>query len=188
VRSRRFPRRVFLKQSLPTELEYLIVWLPSQFCIWHIVIITSSNRVAFPFQYGALRHRKIQTYAFMCSKPIRPYPRQRRIFDQHLYSTVAAVAPDSIQDWYSPERFISSSVGERKVCFSPMRSPASVQPCPGMCRCHFVILVGVISAPACVLSLVSVNTIFRCPHRVFPSHSLMPGLLLVSVNIIFRCS
>ena len=122
--SSRFPQ-----QSLPTEWSIWSVGSLAGFsftlhfaCSDHCILKTRSISI----QYGALRHRKIQTYAFMCWNPIRPYPRQRRIFVQHLYNTFATVAPDSIQDWYSPERFISSPVRERKAWFSPVRSPASV--------------------------------------------------------------
>ena len=59
-------------QSLPAELEYPISFgspagVFHHFCIFcifsdHCILKLRS----IPIQYGALRHRKIQTYAFMC--------------------------------------------------------------------------------------------------------------------------
>ena len=68
----RVPRRVFPQEESPHRVRVSdhfgsLARVHLHFaCSNHCI---RKNRVAFPFINGALRHRKIQTYAFMCSKP-----------------------------------------------------------------------------------------------------------------------
>ena len=67
--SSRVPRRVFPQEESPHRVRVSdhfgsLARVHLHFaCSNHCIL---KNRVAFPFINGALRHRKIQTYAFMC--------------------------------------------------------------------------------------------------------------------------
>jgi len=89
-------------------------------CILHVVIIASSNRVAFLFN---MEHYAIEKFKHMhsCVNPIRPYPRQRRIISFNISTArLLQLLLTAFRIVYSPQRFISSPDGDRGLFPHPM--------------------------------------------------------------------